>query len=114
MASITFTKVTMKITREQYPGYRYTHPNHPGREFALARASATRGDGAMKLLDRWLLYDVESGVALLGRRTVLSSRTALIAHAERRLAELPADRVASYVAKSLEAVMTAALRGLRK
>lgn len=66
MKRITFDKaIKLELGgwRKDYPGYLFEHSAHPGREFVIARSSATRS-GILRLLGTWGLYDRVSGIAL--------------------------------------------------
>ena len=67
MKRITFDKLTKYGLRANYPGYLFTHSAHPGREFAIARASRSKegsGEG-FRMIDEGHLYDRAAGVSLL-------------------------------------------------
>ena len=76
MKRITFAKaviisrrsLVLGITsRAGYPGYLFTHTNHPGREFVIARGSnyITDNPRRFKHTRFWLLHDRASGLRLM-------------------------------------------------
>lgn len=111
MKRITFTEVNLKVTRHDWPGYLYLHPNHPGREFVIARGSKTV-NGTLCESAFWNLYDRASGVIVLNGTKFphqTERRRTMEARAAERLTTFSPEQVAKYVGNQLAKIATARL-----
>lgn len=111
MKYVKFELLRRSGTRHLRKGYLLTHPNHPGREFIIARG--LRRDprtGFTKETDEWLLLDRTTGVGALTRidrrPTLRAMHTLAKAALSTTSAAAMAERVNTRVVKCLTRLLT--------
>ena len=113
MKRIKFTKLLNQpagAIREGYPGYLFTHTNHPGREFVLARGSQSRGDGSWGHTNKWNLHDRASGTILNWFVPYCSTRTELEEYALVGLHAVTPEALAAFLERCQIRRMTQILK----
>lgn len=93
-------------------GYLMHHPNHPGREFIIARGLVRKGDGMVRESGEWVVLDRSSGIAALDRKDRKSTLSAAVAHAATVLEAITPAALQERIATRTEKVLTSLLKGV--